>query len=242
MDPLLFVLLFSPLQSPTAPVDPPLAVQGHPESEWAWRIVPYLFAANLDGTLEVGATELSTDVDFSDLVEDLDLGLFVLFEGRHEPWGFVVDASYIDLSEDGKGPAGVPRSADVTLAMVELAGLYRISQSTPVDLVLGVRYTDLDTEIQVGSVSSDSESELLDAFVGGRVLWPFTEHWRLGLYGDVGAGDSDLTWQAIANLGRDFGNWGLNFGYRILAYEVDDGPAELDIAEEGWLFGVEYRF
>jgi hypothetical protein len=82
----------------------------------------------------------------------------------------------------------------------------------------------------------------IDGIVGGRLMLPFAEHWRWGLYGDVGAGESDLTWQALANVGYDFDTWGLNLGYRVLDYDIEDGDKALDVTLEGWLFGAEFRF
>ena len=42
--------------------------------------------------------------------------------------------------------------------------------------------------------------------------------------------------------GYDFDHWGANLGYRVLAYDVEDGSKELDFALEGWLLGIEFRF
>ncbi|HEV8111736.1 MAG TPA: hypothetical protein VGR31_03095 [Planctomycetota bacterium] len=88
-------------------------------------------------------------VGFSDLVENLDFGAFLLFEGQRGRWGFTIDGAYIDLSKEGKGP----------------------------------------------------------------------------LY-----------------VGYDFKDWGLNFGYRVLDYDIDDGAKSVDVALEGRVLGFEYRF
>lgn len=221
------------------PTPPPPQEQ---ETGWTWRVVPYLFASNIDGTLSVGNAEVETDVSFSDLLESLDFGAMLLFEGHHGRYGFLVDSAYIDLSEDGKGPAGVTREADVQMAILGLAGLWRVTPTSPCELALGARYLDLEQELTVGSTSSDGDSRILDGFVGARAAWPFAESWRFELYGDIGAGDSDLTWQALADVGYDWGDWGVNLGYRILAYDVEDGSQEADIALQGWLLGFEYRF
>jgi hypothetical protein len=76
---------------------------------WKWRAIPYLFGANLEGDLKVGSTTVSTDVSFSDLLEDLDFGGFFMFEGHGERWGFMTDTAFIDLGEEGEGPNGVTR-------------------------------------------------------------------------------------------------------------------------------------
>jgi hypothetical protein len=230
------------LQSQPSSGTAPTAVQPARDEGWSWRVVPYLFASNLDGTLDIGGNEFTTEVEFSDLASHLDFGAAAFFEGRHGPWAFALDGTYIDLGEDAEGPAGVQGEVDFLLTMLGLTGFYRVGPGSPFEVALGLRYLGTEQEVQVGPESSESESDLLDGYVGARAVWPFAERWRFSLYGDVGAGDSDLTWQGLMNLGYDFGNWGLNFGYRVLAYEFDEGSTELDIAMEGWMLGFEYRF
>lgn len=213
-----------------------------PGTPWTWRVAPYLFAANVDGTVSVGNVEVDTDVSFGDLVEKLDFGAMLMFEGHRGQFGFLVDSAYMDLGEDGKGSAGVAREADLRLGVVGVEALYRLTPTSPYEAVLGLRYLGLDEEVTVGPASADGHSDVFDAIAGARACWPFAERWRFGLYGDVGAGDSDLTWQSVANLGYDLDHWGINLGYRVLAYDVEDGSKELDIAFEGWMLGIEFRF
>lgn len=91
-------------------------------------------------------------------------------------------------------------------------------------------------------VSGDSSRDTFDGFAAGRATWPFAQRWSVTVYGDVGAGDSDLTWQASALLGLHSHNWGLGFGYRVLSYDFEQGSDELDLAFEGLMFGLDFRF
>lgn len=100
----------------------------------------------------------------------------------------------------------------------------------------------MDSELEAGPIESRGISDAVDGFAAPRATWPFARRWSLQLYGDVGAGDSDLTWQASAMLGFHFTSWGLGFGYRILDYELEDGADELDLTFEGLVYGVEFRF
>jgi hypothetical protein len=207
---------------------------------WTWRFVPYVFAVNLEGTLSVGANEFESEVEFADLFEALDFGFMALFEGRRGQWGFALDGAYVDLATDGEG--AVASELDVTMQFQDALALYRISPTSPVELALGARYLALERDVEVGPFQSDADDDVLDAIAGARSTWSFAERWRFALYGDFGTGDSDLTWQGIANLGYDFGAWGLNLGYRVLDYDFEQGSAEFDMAMKGWQFGVEYRW
>ena len=71
---------------------------------------------------------------------------------------------------------------------------------------------------------------------------PFAERWDVSVYGDVGAGDSDLTWQLATLVGLHWDVWGVAAGYRILDYEFESGSDNMDVAFEGLLIGVEFRF
>src|SRR6185295_5811198 len=107
------------------------------------------------GDLSVGNTSVSTEVGFSDLVENLDFGAFLLFEGQRGRWGFTIDGACIDLGKEGKGPLGAPAEAGVRMSVLGAAGTWRVTPTSPFDLVLGLRYLDLEQDLEVGPVSAD---------------------------------------------------------------------------------------
>ncbi|MGB5571259.1 MAG: hypothetical protein WBM81_18360, partial [Sedimenticolaceae bacterium] len=60
-------------------------------------------------------------------------------------------------------------------------------------------------------------------------------------HADIGAGDSDLTWQALAGLNYRFDKVDATFGYRYLKWELnDDTFDDLDIS--GPYAGVRFGF
>ncbi len=65
-------------------------------------------------------------------------------------------------------------------------------------------------------------------FVGLRYRDDISDRWLWSIRGDVGAGDTDLTWQGVLTLGAKLGekrNKTLYFGYRHLAYEAEEGTS-----------------
>jgi hypothetical protein len=60
-------------------------------------------------------------------------------------------------------------------------------------------------------------------------------------YYDIGAGDSDMTWQASAGIGSHFDKWDLVLTYRYLDFDLD-GAALDDLNVRGPLIGVRYHF
>lgn len=55
-----------------------------------------------------------------------------------------------------------------------------------------------------GSRSSSQSESYCDGIIGLRGNVNFTENWYLPFHLDVGAGDSDLTWQSMVGIGYHF--------------------------------------
>ncbi|GJM23296.1 MAG: arylsulfatase [Planctomycetota bacterium] len=65
--------------------------------------------------------------------------------------------------------------------------------------------------------------------------------WHLNLYGDVGKGDSDLTWQSVATVNRAYDGWNLSVGYRYLDYDLG-GTNNTDVTFSGVIAGASFIF
>ncbi len=82
-----------------------------------------------------------------------------------------------------------------------------------------------------------------DAIVGlkGSVVLSADRRWVLPYYVDVGTGDSDLTWQAMAGIGYAF-DWGtVTVAWRYLDYQFNDSPIE-EMSLNGGLVGLTFRW
>jgi hypothetical protein len=197
------------------------------------------------------------------------MGTFAAQKGR---WGFLTDVMYMDVSGSKSNtrnvligprnelPAGV--SADLNLdikALVwELAGTYQLSAdpTAPVDVLAGARMLDLkqtlgwDFSANLGplqptrSGSSEIKATNWDAIIGlkGQIRFGPYREWFVPYYVDVGTGDSDLTWQAIAGVGYSF-KWGdLIAGWRYLDYNFKSSSKVDDMSLSGPMFGVSLRW
>jgi len=171
---------------------------------------------------------------------------------------------------DGSNPGvDLPISGDLNLSTrTDLDGLqwsltagYALSQTetSTMDVFAGVRYFGLDVSTSweltaeitapdgsvvlpaMGGVATDTD--IWDGIVGlrgevgiGESDWDF-------LYSfDVGAGDSDLSWNAFSGFGREFG-WGdLLIAYRHLEYDQDSSSLLQDFSFSGPLIGGRFRF
>jgi hypothetical protein len=209
---------------------------------WSWRLAPYLWATAIDGTVALGPAEGQFEVDFDEIFESLDGAFLLALEARKGRVALLADFIFLGLESDGQTPGGVPAEAELDSIIVQVAGMHSLSATSPVQVGLGLRYSDMQQELDIGALSSEAEHDAFDGFVAAQATWPIAQRWFAFLYGDIGAGDSDLTWQAAAMLGYQFDGWGLDVGYRALAYEFEDSAKELDLVFQGLLFGVEFNF
>ncbi|MDX1403593.1 MAG: hypothetical protein R3192_03600 [Woeseiaceae bacterium] len=176
--------------------------------------------------------------------------------------------SSVDLPGPGLLP---PLPVDVALTLgtkSELDGLawtlaagYRIedSSTSSMDAFAGVRYFGVDVSTRwsltsdimapggstvlpsEGGVSSDVD--FWDAIIGIRGQFDLTaEALSVPYYIDIGSGQSDLTWQAMAGVSWAFG-WGdLLLVYRHLEYDEGSGGLLNNFSFSGPLVGARFSF
>ena len=83
---------------------------------------------------------------------------------------------------------------------------------------------------------------LWDGIVGVKGRFDLNENWYLPYHLDIGAGDSDLTWQALGGVGYRF-NWGdVLLAYRHLHYDQGDSGLLQDLEFSGPVLGANFNF
>jgi hypothetical protein len=192
--------------------------------EWQFQIAPlYLWAADINGTMTVrDRFDQDFGLDFKDAFDNLEAGFTVHFEAHKGRWGLLADAFYLNLagSKDINTPGG---TADIEIEnlILEGAGGYSFAESWWV--IAGVRYFKLDSDIgfQLDIAPEIEVSESwTDLFAG--VMWrpKLGERWTFSGRFDIGAGGSDLVWNAHAIIDYRLGKWAaILAGYRHLDYD-----------------------
>ena len=121
-----------------------------------------------------------------------------------------------------------------------------------VAVVGGARYLTADVDVTLGAQgplnlasplrSVSSSASYIDGFVGVRGFIKLGEHWYLPYYADIGTGESELTWQALAGVGYRF-SWGdIKLVYRYLGYDFGDDNRLQNLAISGPALGIGIRF
>jgi hypothetical protein len=217
-----------------------------------------------------GSSEFKIDID--DILDNLEFTLMGTFDARKGRWGILTDVIYMDVGNSQTGtreatiggreiPVNATANVDLDLKswIWTLTGYYRaIDQpGMTLDVVAGARYLDIEQKVNwnvTGSVDSiplpdrtgAAEAGLTnwDAIIGlrGRFAFGAKNAWFVPYYFDIGAGDSDLTWQGIAGLGYAF-HWGeVVAAWRYLYYDLSSDEPIKDMNFSGPAIGVTFRW
>ena len=231
------------------------------QNQWQYSGAIYLWGTDIGGHTIRGS---EVEVGFSDLLDNLEMAFMGAFAARKNNWSLLTDVIYLDLGVDNTtelsipvGPIQIPVTTRTNLDLQGLVvhfaggyGLYSEGKSR-LDVIGGVRYLDLDTELflelqSLGPGQSRTISDSLTAWngiVGLKGHASLGERWFLPYYVDVGAGDSELTWQATAGIGFRAGRvWDLALVYRHLEWDLDSTQLIADINFSGPTFGVIFRW
>jgi len=235
--------------------------------QWQYNLAIYGWLPSIDGTLNYNVppdSGGSVSVDASDILENLNFVFMGAFESRYNKISFAADLIYMDISNSSStvidvGPeqgeqlnvyGGLSLTAWVVTGIVG----YDVVQNdrTRVALIGGVRYLTLDADTDIAIYGPGPENppphhlsgskDLWDGIVGVRGAFLLNKNWYIPYYGDIGAGDSDLTWQLYAGIGYMF-NWGdIVLGYRYLEYDEGNDKLLHDLKLYGPLLGVKFKF
>jgi len=236
-----------------------------------FTITPYIWLPTIEGEFKynippgAGGSPI-VEVGPVDYLDSLNGALMIAGEARFDNFSLFTDVIWFDFSNENAslrsvtGPGGVEipidvgSAADLSAIVWTLAGglVVMDEENYSVQPFVGLRYSGVDSDFawslagplnqfpQTGSISG--ESDFWDGIVGVRGEWRASEHWIFPYYVDVGAGDSDLTWQAMAGVSYRFG-WGdLRLVYRHLDYTQDDEALVQELSLSGPAFGASFRF
>lgn len=229
-----------------------------------WKITGevYLWGATIDGKSAPGS---DFTIDFNEILDDLEMAFMGNLTAQRGKWTLLGDVIYLKLSRSGSDAASIPVGpfnppikvdADVDLKawiVNALAGYNLIeNEKTRLDVMGGVRYLNLDVKVKLGLETagplpgvkgkvSDSGSQV-DGIVGVHGRFNLTEKWYLPYYLDVGTGDSDITYQAVAGVGYEFESVDVVATYRYLKWKFDDNDVLDNLAVKGPMIGVKYTF
>jgi hypothetical protein len=195
------------------------------QEEWDWSVTPYLWAAGIDGEAGLGAIETDIGVDFADIVDVLAGAALVHVEARKDTYGLFGDLVFLSLESDPEtATAGGRTETQFDTTIVELGYL---KEASPAGLELGIRYWDLDLELQPTTLPSVERSEdWVDGFVGVRFEHEINDKWNWTTRANIGAGGSDFSLGFGTTFGRELGSGSqVVFGFKLLEVDFEKSSA-----------------
>ena len=239
------------------------ALAGAPTAadDWQFAVSLYMFAPGIKGTTAAGS---DIDVSFDTLLDNLNMTFMGAFEARKGKWSALADVLYLNVGANGGGqvPLTTPSGAQLGLRVdggvkvrgwvLSLLGGYtlRDDDKWAVDVIAGARYLEMKNEFNLGlqgrpfgrPIEASALGVVWDGVAGVRGRAKLKHNWYLPFYLDVGAGDSDLTWQAAGGVGYRFG-WGdVDLVYRHLEWDFASGSALDDVSFGGPQLTATFRF
>jgi hypothetical protein len=231
------------------------------QDQWKYTGAIYLWGASLGGRTLNGSEVV---VEFSQLVESLELSVMGAFEARKDNWSIFTDLIYLDFaaSETANlsvplGPVQVPVTTatelDQTVKILTFGGGYELYSAGKerLDLIGGLRYFDIDMDLYLaldslgpGQERTVSESPASwNGIVGLKGRKFLEQRWYLPYSFDIGAGESKLTWHASAGVGFQAGStWDIWLLYRHLELDLDSTRIIDEIDMSGPTLGVIFHW
>jgi len=202
------------------------------QDDWEFVLVLYVWMADIEATFPNGA---DVDVSFSDILDNLQFSFMSTVGVRKNRWAFMVDGIYLDLEDNSHTDINEElQLTDVYLKnwIVTPFVSYEImsGEKGSLNLSAGARYFWLDNGLEIRTLpplepvklkESDKE-DVWDAVVGIRGHFKLADRWFVPYVLDIGTGDSDYTYQAMAGIGYQFEKFKLLAVYRYMHWQYDD--------------------
>jgi opacity protein-like surface antigen len=223
--------------------------------DWEFQVKPYLLLVTIDGDAEVRrVTNVPVEVDFSDVLDTLDMGGMLHGEAHHKSgWGFILDYAFMELGADRVGRAGIVLDAEVRQAIFEglASHRFRLKGGTVLDAFAGVRWWDnnIDLRLSPGGTQRKRSIDWFDPVIGAQVAAPFAKNWSVLARGDIGGFglESDFTWSVMGGVQyRVNQRFAVELQYRALGVDYQEGSGasffKYDTITHGPLLGFAFDF
>ncbi|MCA0892842.1 hypothetical protein [Microbulbifer agarilyticus] len=224
-----------------------------PEDHWLFGVEMYLWGASVGGETASGD---DIDIGFDELVEDLKFGLMGTVAASRAQWTLFSDVIYLDVEDDIRQTIVLDDMSLRAAASIDLKGFVsttggavRVFENnhSRLNVMAGARYLWLDGTIDVDlesfpRVKITDTGKFWDGIVGLRGKSDISPRWYLTYVADIGAGDSDFTWQALAALNYKCRRFDIVGGYRYLDWDFDNNRVFSDVNFSGVFAGIKLAF
>lgn len=223
--------------------------------EFEYSASLYGWMAGLGVEVETDQGTASSDLSFSEILEDLDGAFMGAFEARRGRLILLGDIQYTATKSRDDSPFGVAYSdieAKTKLKIASAFVMYRqIDQpDLTVDLGAGLRYASVELDVRLSpgllpekKVSTDDS--WIDPVLIARFEKALGNDWSVTGLADIGGFGvgSNLTWQAMLGASYEFNDrWTGRVAYRHMHFDRSNGSRDFKLDLSGPIVGVTYNF
>jgi hypothetical protein len=229
---------------------------------WRFEITPYVWGSGIKGTLGLdNGLAKSTQLSTSQVLGNLKSGGMIAAEAHNGNWGVMGDLVSATLQKSGAasvttayGPANIADKVTLQQTVLTGAATYTIANNKDayVDALLGVRaiYATATVNLSVtgtpDKASVSKTTSTVDPIIGAKGRYRIADStWYVPFYGDIGSGGgtTNLTWQAMAGVGKTFNSLiDASLTYRALYYDMKDGGVMQKTTMLGPQIAVTFKF
>ena len=206
----------------------------------------------LNGDVGVKGITAPVDIDFNDILDNLDFAIMGAVEVGYGRWSLVADKVYADLGDSQTGRFGWRTDLDLEQYLGNFLVAYEVTRNESVKfgrLCRCARECDRNGPFLPCSVRGRPSGFPVtrrgcDPVIGARLQAELPNHFFIRALGDVGGFDvsSQITWQALAALGYDLTERSsVLLGYRAIGTDYTDGGFTYDVVTGGVILGLSIR-
>lgn len=234
----------------------PVAVDG---GGWTYTYTQNGWLPGIKGRAGLfGARPVDVDVDFAQIIDAVDWGNFPslvmsMGEARYGNWGINGEILHMALAVDGTrpGPLAFRANLGLKVTMANAMVSYRVAEegASYLDMMAGGRawWVDGDLGLGVGQLAggaSDNQA-WIDPMIGIKGKYDLGNNFYLdgsAMVGGFGAA-SDFTWDVFGGIGYQINeNFTASLGWRHLEIDYSSGAFLFDVAIDGPMLQVNYKF
>jgi hypothetical protein len=233
-----------------------------PQRSWNYELQLYLWGTEVGGE----AAGEDFELGFDEILENLNFALMGALRGYNGPWMTYGELSYASVRQDGDAtftvaPGGLGggfdvdavADAEIETTIVSFGGGYRLVDTPTYSMygLFGARYLSLNADLTLDltgplgnkvSRDVDGDQDYWDAVVGVNGRAAFNDNWFMTYLADIGAGESDLTWQAGLGVGYTWGRNDIVLGYRHMEWDLPDDDLVTEYYQTGPMLLWNFRF
>lgn len=197
------------------------------EADFDWLGIAYLWASDV----QVDAKNVNVGVDFSDVLDKLEMAGQAHVEVQGDDLGGLLDVTFLGVG-DNSSRQFVDLNADLDMILLDLALVWSpgTERMTGFEAFGGMRYIDADFRLVIDPVPPGPPEQIVgaddsftDLLVGARYIASLNDRWRLTVSGDISGIDTEGTWSLGAFAAYRTGPHHFIAGYRHLEIEIEGG-------------------